>query len=83
MADPANSRWKQMLSNRLHTTARRRPGAATPSSTSPTTRGDLRFGVRFTDREAVNRSPFTWNAITPYPDARMAHPGPTTCVTAV
>lgn len=66
MADPANSYWNQMMSNRVRNTGKETAwrGDAAFTFEDPVLR-DVRFGLRLTDREAVNRSRFTWNAITP------------------
>jgi iron complex outermembrane recepter protein len=66
MADPANSYWNQMMSSRVRNDGKETAwrGDAQFNFDDAVLR-DLRFGVRFTEREAINRSKFTWNAITP------------------
>ena len=66
MADPANSYWNQMMSGRESNTGKQVAwkGDASYAFDHPVLR-DLRFGVRLTEREAINHNRGTWNAITP------------------
>ena len=66
MANPANSYWNQMMSGRDRNTGKQAAwkGDAMFNFDHAVLR-DLRFGVRLTEREAINRSRGTWSAIAP------------------